>query len=58
MHDVGTGDGILQATREHYGKKVFADDVGLSFETGLREQPEQNTYRTVMGSPVASAVDA
>jgi CxxC motif-containing protein (DUF1111 family) len=24
MHDVGTGDGILQATAEHYGKKVFA----------------------------------
>jgi len=23
MHDVGTGDGIMQATREHYGKKVF-----------------------------------
>jgi CxxC motif-containing protein (DUF1111 family) len=23
MHDVGTGDGILQATPEHYGKKVF-----------------------------------
>jgi len=23
MHDVGTGDGILQATREHYRKKVF-----------------------------------
>jgi CxxC motif-containing protein (DUF1111 family) len=23
MHDVGTGDGILQATREHYGHKVF-----------------------------------
>jgi CxxC motif-containing protein (DUF1111 family) len=23
MHDVGTGDGILQATREHYGTKVF-----------------------------------
>jgi len=23
MHDVGTGDGILQATREHYGSKVF-----------------------------------
>ena len=23
MHDVGTGDGILQATREHYGRKVF-----------------------------------
>ena len=22
MHDVGTGDGILQATREHYGKRV------------------------------------
>src|ERR1700687_5886034 len=23
MHDIGTGDGILQATREHYGDKVF-----------------------------------
>ena len=23
MHDVGTGDGILQATREHYGNEVF-----------------------------------
>jgi CxxC motif-containing protein (DUF1111 family) len=23
MHDVGTGDGILQATREHYGNRVF-----------------------------------
>src|ERR1700733_143077 len=22
MHDVGTGDGIVQATQEHYGKKV------------------------------------
>ena len=23
LHDIGTGDGILQATREHYGNKVF-----------------------------------
>jgi CxxC motif-containing protein (DUF1111 family) len=23
MHDVGTGDGILQVTREHYGHRVF-----------------------------------
>src|SRR3984893_15955845 len=23
VHDLGTGDGILQATREHYGNKVF-----------------------------------
>lgn len=23
IHDVGTGDGILQATEEHYGRKVF-----------------------------------
>jgi CxxC motif-containing protein (DUF1111 family) len=23
MHNVGTGDGILQATREHYGHRVF-----------------------------------
>jgi CxxC motif-containing protein (DUF1111 family) len=25
MHDVGTGDGILQATREHYGHQVFQE---------------------------------
>jgi CxxC motif-containing protein (DUF1111 family) len=24
MHNVGTGDGILQATPEHYGRRVFA----------------------------------
>ena len=23
VHDIGTGDGILQATREHYGNRVF-----------------------------------
>jgi len=23
MHDIGTGDGILQVTREHYGTRVF-----------------------------------
>ncbi len=23
MHDVGTGDGIVQAAQEHYGAKVF-----------------------------------
>ena len=23
MHDIGTGDGILQATREHYGRRVY-----------------------------------
>jgi CxxC motif-containing protein (DUF1111 family) len=28
MHDVGTGDGILQATREHYGQQVFQQMSG------------------------------
>jgi CxxC motif-containing protein (DUF1111 family) len=28
MHDVGTGDGILQATREHYGHRVFQQMSG------------------------------
>jgi CxxC motif-containing protein (DUF1111 family) len=28
MHDVGTGDGILQATREHYGHRVFQQMAG------------------------------
>jgi len=28
MHDVGTGDGILQATREHYGQSVFQQMSG------------------------------
>jgi CxxC motif-containing protein (DUF1111 family) len=28
MHNVGTGDGILQATREHYGRQVFEQMSG------------------------------
>jgi CxxC motif-containing protein (DUF1111 family) len=28
MHNVGTGDGILQATREHYGHEVFQQMSG------------------------------
>lgn len=28
MHNVGTGDGILQATREHYGHRVFQQMSG------------------------------
>src|SRR6202162_708108 len=28
MHNVGTGDGILPATREHYGRKVFQQMSG------------------------------
>ena len=28
MHDVGTGDGILQATPEHYGRRVFQRMAG------------------------------
>ena len=58
MHDVGTGDGILQAIPEHYGKKVFRHDVRLYVEAGLREQPEQDPHRAFVGSAPTSALDA
>ena len=56
MHDVGTGNGIMQATREHKNLAVVL--TGLSFETGLRESSEQDPDRASQGSPLTSTSDA
>jgi CxxC motif-containing protein (DUF1111 family) len=44
MHDVGTGDGILQATREHYGKRVF--QVMSDYLSKQDFESSQNKIRT------------
>jgi CxxC motif-containing protein (DUF1111 family) len=44
MHDVGTGDGILQATREHYGNKVFQMMSGYLSRQNL--ESSRNKIRT------------
>jgi CxxC motif-containing protein (DUF1111 family) len=45
MHDVGTGDGILQATREHYGNKVFQMMSGYLSKQNF--ESSRNKIRTV-----------
>jgi CxxC motif-containing protein (DUF1111 family) len=44
MHDVGTGDGILQATREHYGNKVFEQMSGYIAKQNF--ESSRNKIRT------------
>lgn len=44
MHDVGTGDGILQATREHYGQKVF--DLMSDYMSKQDFESTRNKLRT------------
>jgi CxxC motif-containing protein (DUF1111 family) len=44
MHDVGTGDGILQATPEHYGKKVF--DMMSGYLANQNFEGSRNKIRT------------
>ncbi len=44
MHDVGTGDGILQATPEHYGKKVF--EMMSGYLAQQRFESSRNKIRT------------
>jgi CxxC motif-containing protein (DUF1111 family) len=44
MHDVGTGDGILQATREHYGQKVFDQMSGYLSKQNF--ESSRNKIRT------------
>src|SRR5271169_2817925 len=44
MHDVGTGDGILQATREHYGQKVF--DQMSAYLSKQNFESSRNKIRT------------
>jgi CxxC motif-containing protein (DUF1111 family) len=47
MHDVGTGDGILQATREHYGDKVFQMMSGY-----LSKQDFESTRNKIRTAPL------
>src|SRR4029077_10439854 len=61
--------GFLDA-RRRYGRRnpagdpgtlreqSLSNDVGVSFETGFREQSKQNTHHPFMGRPLASALDA
>ena len=47
MHDVGTGDGILQATREHYGNKVYQMMSGY-----LSKQDFENSRNKIRTAPL------
>ena len=58
MHDVGTGDGILQAIAGALWTASLSADVRVSLEARLREQPKQDSHRSSVGSALASAIDA
>ncbi len=47
MHDVGTGDGILQATREHYGQRVFQQMSGY-----LAKQDFESSRNKIRTAPL------
>jgi CxxC motif-containing protein (DUF1111 family) len=47
MHDVGTGDGILQATREHYGHRVFEQMAGY-----LSKQDFESSRNKIRTAPL------
>src|SRR6202030_3984467 len=47
MHDVGTGDGILQATREHYGHQVFQQISGY-----LSKQDFESSRNKIRTAPL------
>jgi CxxC motif-containing protein (DUF1111 family) len=47
MHDVGTGDGILQATREHYGHQVFQQMGGY-----LSKQDFESSRNKIRTAPL------
>src|ERR1700730_15864844 len=47
MHDVRTGDGILQATREHYGDKVFQMMSGY-----LSKQDFESSRKKIRTAPL------
>ena len=47
MHDVGTGDGILQATREHYGHRVFQQMAGY-----LSKQDFESSRNKIRTAPL------
>src|SRR5262244_1504437 len=47
MHDVATGDGILQATREHYGHEVFQQMSGY-----LSKQDFESSRNKIRTAPL------
>jgi CxxC motif-containing protein (DUF1111 family) len=47
MHDVSTGDGILQATREHYGHQVFQQ-----MSTYLAKQDFESSRNKIRTAPL------
>lgn len=47
IHDVGTGDGILQATREHYGHRVFQQMAGY-----LSKQDFESSRNKIRTAPL------
>src|SRR6202040_1513458 len=47
MHDVGTGDGILQAIREHYGNRVFQTMSGY-----LSKQDFESSRNKIRTAPL------
>jgi len=47
IHDVGTGDGILQATREHYGHQVFQQMSGY-----LSKQDFESSRNKIRTAPL------
>jgi CxxC motif-containing protein (DUF1111 family) len=47
MHDVGTGDGILQATPEHYGRQVFQQ-----MSSYLSKQDFESTRNKIRTAPL------
>jgi CxxC motif-containing protein (DUF1111 family) len=47
MHNVGTGDGILQATREHYGHRVFQQMAGY-----LSKQDFESSRNKIRTAPL------
>jgi CxxC motif-containing protein (DUF1111 family) len=47
LHDVGTGDGILQATREHYGHQVFQQ-----MSTYLSKQDFESSRNKIRTAPL------
>jgi CxxC motif-containing protein (DUF1111 family) len=47
MHDVGTGDGILQATPEHYGRAVFGQMSGY-----LSKQDFESSRNKIRTAPL------
>ena len=47
MHDVGTGDAILQAAREHYGHQVFQQMSGY-----LSKQDFESSRNKIRTAPL------